>query len=270
MTQIVPDKIAVISDIHGNRWALEAVLEDIRQRGIETILNLGDSLYGPLDPAGTFDLICAQNIISVRGNEDRIITEKSSSGVPSATLEYVRRCVGRSALNWLKALPATQIRWDDTCMVHGTADRDDEYLLHEVTETGICKRGTDSIVELVPDVPQSLILCGHDHLPGSRELPDGRVIVNPGSVGLQAYDDDTPWPHAVATGSPHARFAVLTKVEANWSVEHVKMVYDWETAADMAVQFTVTYCLLWRCQFGTHFENTSLRNVDISIHVRKK
>ncbi len=42
------DSIAVISDIHGNRWALEAVLEDINRRGIKRIANLGDCLYGPL------------------------------------------------------------------------------------------------------------------------------------------------------------------------------------------------------------------------------
>jgi 3',5'-cyclic AMP phosphodiesterase CpdA len=45
--------IALISDIHGNSWALDAVLEDINQRGIDQIVNLGDCVYGPLDPAGT-------------------------------------------------------------------------------------------------------------------------------------------------------------------------------------------------------------------------
>jgi predicted phosphodiesterase len=39
--------VAVLSDIHGNRWALEAVLDDIRRRGIRDMFNLGDSLYGP-------------------------------------------------------------------------------------------------------------------------------------------------------------------------------------------------------------------------------
>ena len=44
-------KIALISDIHGNTWALEAVVDDLDSRGIQTVLNLGDSVYGPLDPA---------------------------------------------------------------------------------------------------------------------------------------------------------------------------------------------------------------------------
>jgi predicted phosphodiesterase len=49
-------KIALLSDIHGNSWAFREVLTDIKNRGIETIINLGDSLYGPLDPKGTFEL----------------------------------------------------------------------------------------------------------------------------------------------------------------------------------------------------------------------
>jgi hypothetical protein len=103
-----------------------------------------------------------------------------------------------------------------------------------VIESGIRKRDTESVVELVSDVPLSTILCGHDHLPGSRELPDGRVIVNPGSVGLQAYEDDTPWPHAVATGSPHARFAVITRLSGDWRVAHIRLEYDWKVAAHVA------------------------------------
>jgi hypothetical protein len=49
-------RIAITSDIHGNKLVLEAVLNDIRSRGIIKILNLSDSLYGPLDPSGTADL----------------------------------------------------------------------------------------------------------------------------------------------------------------------------------------------------------------------
>jgi predicted phosphodiesterase len=49
--------VAVLSDIHGNRWALEAVLDDISRRGIRDMVNLGDSLYGPLDPGGTAQIV---------------------------------------------------------------------------------------------------------------------------------------------------------------------------------------------------------------------
>src|SRR5690348_4802680 len=63
--------LAVIADIHGNRWALEAILQDIDRRGIQQIVNLGDHLIGPLDPAGTADLLLTRKMVSVCGNDDR-------------------------------------------------------------------------------------------------------------------------------------------------------------------------------------------------------
>ena len=45
-------KIAIISDVHGNSHALQAVLKDLERRKVEMIINLGDSVYGPLDPLG--------------------------------------------------------------------------------------------------------------------------------------------------------------------------------------------------------------------------
>ena len=65
--------LAVIADIYGNRWALEAVLQDIDRRGIQQIVNLGDHLTGPLDPAGTADLLIEHGMLSVCGNDDRVL-----------------------------------------------------------------------------------------------------------------------------------------------------------------------------------------------------
>ncbi len=80
----MPDiQLAVISDIHGNRWALEAVLEDIERRGVRETVNLGDSLYGPLDPAGTAQILLQLNQPTVRGNEDRIIVERARYSIVS-------------------------------------------------------------------------------------------------------------------------------------------------------------------------------------------
>ncbi len=66
-------KFAVLSDIHSNVWALEAALEDVRKRGVDGIFNLGDILYGPLAPGLTFDLLQAEEVITIKGNQDRQI-----------------------------------------------------------------------------------------------------------------------------------------------------------------------------------------------------
>ena len=62
-------KCAVIADIHGNRWALEAVLRDIDLRGIQQIINLGDHLTGSLDPVGTAEILLERDMIHVCGND---------------------------------------------------------------------------------------------------------------------------------------------------------------------------------------------------------
>jgi hypothetical protein len=62
-------------------------------------------------------------------------------------------------------------------------------------------------------------------------LDDGRMIINPGSVGLPAYAGDRPNAHLVESGSPHARYAVLSNEGDGWVVELVSVNYDWEQAA---------------------------------------
>ena len=79
-------RVAVISDVHGNRWALEATLQEIEARGIERIVNLGDCVYGPLDPGRTADMLMSRAIATVRGNEDRLVVEESGQGDGAATV----------------------------------------------------------------------------------------------------------------------------------------------------------------------------------------
>ena len=61
------------------------------------------------------------------------------------------------------------------------------------------------------DCAASLIVCGHTHLPRTMRLGDGRVVLNPGSVGLQAYPAKWPHSHIMEAGSPHARYAVAER-----------------------------------------------------------
>ncbi|HEY0054245.1 MAG TPA: metallophosphoesterase [Pedobacter sp.] len=107
--------VAIISDIHGNSWALEKVLEDIESRGIKTILNLGDSLYGPLDPKGTFELISCKglNLLSICGNQDRVILENLELKSNSPTLEFVKSQLDTDIKSWLKSL-AFDLNFEDT------------------------------------------------------------------------------------------------------------------------------------------------------------
>lgn len=225
-------RAAVISDVHGNSWALKAVLSDIKARKIEKIINLGDCLYGPLDPAETADILMDLNVPTVSGNEDRIIFS-SSNAHSSPTLDYVRKSLNDEQMKWLCELPFS-LEYDDFFLFHGTPQSDMEYLLLDVQETGVFLRNTEGIESKLPSIKQKVILCGHDHTPNSVLLSDGRMAINPGSVGLQAYIDDSPYPHKIESGSPHARYAVITELEGNLFVENIAVPYDWEAAAETA------------------------------------
>jgi len=68
-------------------------------------------------------------------------------------------------------------------------------------------------------VHQAMILSGHSHIPRIVQVPDGRLVVNPGSPMLPAYLDDLPVGHKRENGSPHARDAVISKIVKGWTVE---------------------------------------------------
>ncbi len=227
-------QIAVISDVHGNLWALEAVLDDIRLRGIRDIVNLGDCLYGPLDPAGTARMLISLNIPTVRGNEDRIIVESSNQSENSPTLDFVRECLEPGHLEWLGTLKMAAVVYEDFFLCHGSPKKDDEYLLVNVSAGGVSFKKPGELMDKLSSVKQDVVLCGHDHVPRMVHLPDGKLIVNPGSVGLPAYTDDVPFPHAMETYTPHARYSIIGKTGRGWQVENIAVPYDWESAVKAA------------------------------------
>jgi predicted phosphodiesterase len=230
-TSVFQYSFAVIADIHGNRWALEAVLQDIERRSIQQVVNLGDNLTGPLDPAGTADLLIERGIASVCGNDDRVLFARS--GEYSASLRYTLEQLAQRHLDWLRSLPATMVMDGELFVCHGDLF-DAPYLLEQVEASGVFLRGTKDIEASVADIAYPVILSGHSHVSRTVFLPEGKLSLNPGSVGLPAYTMETPFPYAMESGSPHARYALLHRVEKGWQVEHVEVPYSWEEAARVA------------------------------------
>ncbi|MBI1279905.1 MAG: YfcE family phosphodiesterase [Anaerolineaceae bacterium] len=222
--------IAVIADIHGNLWALEAVLDDIKSRGITTIINLGDHVYGPIAPAATIERVMSTPMINISGNEDRCLLLPPEQAGEFSSYHLTRSQLNPEQLTWLESLPKTAIVGDIFCC-HGTPDSDSTYMLETVTEHGVSLTSTERIRTYLKGISYPVILCGHTHIPRTVWLPDGRLVMNPGSVGVPAYDDITPYPHIMEAGSPHARYAILEKNGTDWNVEHIALKYDWSQAA---------------------------------------
>lgn len=235
------NQIAVLSDIHGNRLALEAVLEDIKKQGVKRIVDLGDSLYGPLDPIGTAQLLIENNIPSVKGNEDRLLFETHED---NPTLEFVLGNLRSEHLSWIENLPRTY-EFNEFYLCHGSPEKDTKYLIEEVKEEGVFVKEPYKLLRDVSSIKQQIILCGHSHIPRIIYLINGKYIINPGSVGLPAYKDDVPYPHIMEAGSPHARYCIITKQNTNFGFETIAVPYNWEEAALMALKNGRTDWATW-------------------------
>lgn len=230
-------KIAVLSDIHANIWALEAVLEDIHTRGIATMINLGDTLYGPLAPGDTFERLRDVEMISVSGNQDRLIVDTPSAETADhPTLASVREALPAAALTWLRRMPAQTVFNEEVFICHGVPGSDRIYMLEDVATGRPMLRTPEAIASLLEGVDLPVILCGHSHLPRLVQLPDGRLVINPGSVGLPAYADEKPLPHRMENHAPHARYAVIEKTVSGWNAEFITRAYPWPQAVTAANQ----------------------------------
>lgn len=216
-------QIAVISDIHGNRLALEAVLDDIERRDVDMVLNLGDNLAGPMDPTGVCDLLMAADYPSVRGNHDRFLIEPSPGPHFGPVDAFVLQTLDMPQLTWLAQLPPT-LSIPDVFLCHGTPQSDMEPWLDDWRNGRVMTLPDEAAVAGPAEgLDFPVLLCGHTHLPRAVRLSDGRLIVNPGSVGLQ-FDH----------GSPDARYALIERRGEAWSVTHRVVPYDFEGAARQA------------------------------------
>ena len=236
-------RLAVVSDLHGNLPALEAVIDDIARAGCDAVVNLGDIVSGPLWPAATVDRLMALGWPTIRGNHERqaLDAEPLRFGPSDA---YAASQLGAAHRAWLDGLPATLPLAPDVLCVHGTPGDDLEMLL-ETAEPGAAPSGirpaTVSEVEArlgvaLLGVARGVVLCGHTHTPRSMQLDDGRLVVNPGSAGQPAYEAmDGPAPHLTEMGTPHARYAVVERRATGWLVELRAVPYDHESAARRAL-----------------------------------
>ena len=227
-------KIAAISDIHGNLDALDAVLADIAQRGADVIVNLGDIVSGHLQPRATAARLMGLGLPTIRGNHERqLFGDPARMGASDA---FARAQLLPEQLDWIAALPATLRLCKDVLLVHGTPTSDLVYFLDSVTPQGSRAATPQEVAERAGEADAALILCGHTHMPRQVRLADGRLVVNPGSVGLQAYDDDHGYPHLMENGTPHARYAIAQQgADGAWAGQFHEVAYDWDKAARLAL-----------------------------------
>lgn len=225
---------AILSDIHGNSLALAAVLKDIKARKVDLIINLGDHVFGPLEPEKTAEMVLAEEIICISGNKDRDILENLEQITADETLEQVKKNLSKRSIDWLKALPSTQIIDDLIFACHGTPESDNQYLLEEVTEHGVFVFKDEELEAKTAEIKQQIILCGHSHVNRMIWLSNGKLILNPGSVGLPAYLGNAQFRFAMDSMTPHAKYAIIYADKNSINIEQISCTYEWNTASETA------------------------------------
>src|SRR5436853_5449694 len=206
-------RIAVVADIHGNVRALRAVMDDIKQVAPDRVVNLSDCASGPLEAAETIDVLMSLAWTTIRGNHDRWLLEKTPDTMGRSDAAAFAELKNHHHA-WLSTLEETATI-EDIFLCHGTPGSDTTYMLETVEEDRGVRLATQAEVSRrLGSEHAPIVLCGHTHVPRIVRLADGRTVINPGSVGLPAFNDSEPVAHTIEVGAPHARYAVLERAKA--------------------------------------------------------
>lgn len=170
-------RVAVLSDIHGNLPALRAVLSDLEDEGVRSVVVAGDTISGPW-PVEVFDAVAALDARNVRGNADREVLERSTRYGPLATWCADRLGAERLevAASWPLTLELDVDGLGRVLVCHSTPTSD-EPIYTRITPEG-------ELVELLGPVEADVLVSGHTHVQYDRTLTSGLRVVNPGSVGM--------------------------------------------------------------------------------------
>ena len=189
-------RIAAIYDVHGNLPALEAVMAEVRQEGVELVVVGGDVLPGPM-PAETLEYITSLDLPTrfLHGNGDREV-RNWMAGIESPIIPPAYR----DAFRWVAAQltpehgqllaswPATQTIEHETLgmilFCHATPRNDTEIFTRRTSDERLAPvfAGTDADV----------VICGHTHMQFDRRVA-GKRVVNAGSVGMPFAEAGAYW-----------------------------------------------------------------------------
>jgi putative phosphoesterase len=228
-------KIALLSDIHANLPAFEAVLEDLEKQQPDAVYCLGDLVGYNVWPNQVIGLIRKHGIATIAGNHDLKVSKiLPSDGDCSKkeSSEYAYKLVGKKERDYLLTLPRhlrLEFQLHDQqlhiLLVHGSPRRINEYLLQELPE--------DYMLELVSEFKADILCFGHSHKPYHRVINSGENdsghfhhLVNTGSVG-KPKDGDARACYVLLTIDQTASIKAKESVQ----VEFIRVKYDVEKVA---------------------------------------
>ncbi len=256
-------KLAVISCIHGNYEALNAVLSDIDAQKADQIYCLGDLVgYGP-HPNAVVEMIRSLDIPTCQGCWDEDIVEGLNAcecSYPSQLAErrgrlaheWTNQVIKPEVRDYLAQLPMT-LRLGNLCFVHGSPNSQHEYLLPSMDGFAALER--------VLSTEADVLFCGHTHVPYVRELENatlGVTVQQPGKPKTQ-YQFTTPLKRIVNAGSvgeprhgrPNATYVLYDSETTQVTMREVP--YDYQKTCAAIIESGLPAIFAWRLARGMEF-----------------
>lgn len=223
-------RIAVISDIHSNIYALDEVLSDIGKRNIDITVCTGDLVGYATRPNEVIDTIRREKILTIMGNYDDAIgnyrlvcgcdyPDPKDAEKAAASMSFTLQNTTDENKAYLRSLPkeATFTFNNKTIrFVHGSTRIINEYL----------KENSKEADEVMSELVEDILVCGHTHIPYAKYYGE-KLLVNAGSVGKPK------------TNNPDANYVIIDikneteapKTSSNVEIEIIEVSYDFEKIA---------------------------------------
>lgn len=237
------DRIALISDIHGNLTAFRAVLADIHERGIERIINLGDFVgKGPRGQEAA-DLCREVCEVNLRGNWEDFLPAVQ----PDYTAEapwWWRRELRADQHEWLRTLPLSHdLLMSGRCIRLFHASAHDVHTKVHVGHTRVEFDAMFAATTLTGDGPTPTMVGYGDIHDAYLKVIEGRTLFNVGSVG-NSLDETTP-SYAILEGE------VDSEVTGPFGLQFVRVPYDVEAEIQIAADLDMPTWTFWATELRT-------------------
>jgi predicted phosphodiesterase len=213
-------KIAILSDIHANIFALEAVVKEIKRQGVDSIICLGDLVMTGSRPAETFDLMEYLNPdIWIQGNTDGWLSEIDSSFHPTNKREneivdiynWTERKLSVRQKKKLTDLPIFQEKEFDgipLSFCHGSPSSNNQLILPDTPK--------DTLIDILEEYNSDILFCGHSHIRFVIPI-ERKSIVNFGSISIPGEDM-----------VKQARYGIIHIINGVLSFQHKECAYVYE------------------------------------------
>lgn len=172
-------RLAIISDIHSNLPALEAVCADLKTQAVDKVIVAGDSINGAVYPSEILDFIHAEQWAKVRGNHEQYVIDFADKPadfpLPQwSPVHWTSKQLRPTDVDFLRQLPIS-IEFEDILVMHGA--------LHDLSGGFRPNDNDKQLTTLYDAVAHKIIVNGHTHLPMVCHWRD-KILINPGSVGM--------------------------------------------------------------------------------------